>query len=94
MLGTLWSLLGLAVTVGGGILGYSFAKTFTLNKLRYVDAIHKAIAPIGAGLAAALGVALFTFLPLISTMTALVVGASVALGVSAGARDIRKRIGA
>jgi len=33
-------------------------------------------------------------LPLVGTGTAILFGASVALGVNAGARDIRKRIGA
>jgi hypothetical protein len=34
------------------------------------------------------------FVPLIGTGTALLFGLSVALGVSSGARDIRKRLGA
>ena len=77
------------------ITGYWQARQFTQNKLRYVDAVHKALVPVGVGLAAFLVAAPVAWIiPLIGTGTALLFGGGVAMGVAAGARDIRKRIGA
>lgn len=89
------SLLGLAITAGAAILGYWQARQFTQNKLRYVDAVHKAIFPIAIGAVAALiAMPVVFLLPVVGAGTALLFGGSVAMGISAGARDIRKRIGA
>jgi hypothetical protein len=89
------SLLGIAITAGVSFFGYWQARQFTQNRLRYVDAVHKATAPVLAGLAAAVIALPFVwFLPLVGTGTALLFGGSVALGVNAGSRDIRKRLGA
>jgi hypothetical protein len=93
----LGSLLWVAIAGGAGIFGYIKAKQFTMNKLRYVDAIHKAITPIAAGLAAALiGIPIAWLVPfhLVTGLTVMLFGGSVALGVAAGARDVRRRIGA
>ena len=68
-----------------------------MNKLRYVDAIHKAIAPVLAGLGAALiatPIAWLVPFHLVTAFTVLLFGGGVALGVAAGARDVRRRIGA
>jgi UDP-N-acetylmuramyl pentapeptide phosphotransferase/UDP-N-acetylglucosamine-1-phosphate transferase len=77
------------------ITGYWQARQFTQNKLRYVDAVHKAMVPIGVGIAAFLiATPVAWIVPLIGTGTALLFGGGVAMGVAAGARDIRKRLGA
>lgn len=91
----LGSLLGVGIAVAAGIVGYWQARQFTQNKLRYVDAIHKAIFPfaIGAG-AALIAIPVVALLPVVGTGTALLFGGGVAMGVSAGAREVRKRIGA
>ena len=89
------SLITLAVAGTSTVVGYWQARQFTQNKLRYVDAVHKAIVPVGAGIAAALLAAPVVWLvPLIGAGTALLFGAGVGMGVAAGARDIRKRLGA
>ena len=89
------SLATLAVAGGSSLIGYWQARNFTHNKLRYVDAVHKATAPVLAGVAAAAVAAPVGWrLPLGGTGPALGFGGSVALGVAAGARDIRKRLGA
>lgn len=89
------SLITLAVAGTSTVVGYWQARQFTQNKLRYVDAVHKAIVPVGAGIAAALVAAPVVWLvPLIGAGTALLFGGGVAMGVAAGARDIRKRLGA
>ena len=89
------SLIALAVAGISTVVGYWQARQFTQNKLRYVDAVHKVIVPIGAGIAAALIAApIVWLLPVVGAGTALLFGGGIALGVSAGARDIRKRLGA
>lgn len=87
-------LLKLGITVAVALIGYWQARKFVQTKLRYVDAVHKATVPLLAGVGAFLIAAPFTMLPLITIGTALVFGAGVAMGVKAGALDIRRRIGA
>ena len=89
------SLITVAVAGTSSIVGYWQARQFTQSKLRYVDAVHKIIVPVGAGVAAAAVAApVVWLLPLVGAGTALLFGGGVAMGVAAGARDIRKRIGA
>lgn len=89
------SLAGLAITLGATMVGYWQARQFTQNKLRYVDAVHRGGIAILAGLGAALVAApVVWLLPLVGGGTAILFGAGVALGVSSGAREIRKRISA
>jgi Tfp pilus assembly protein PilZ len=89
------SMLGFAIAVGVSMFGYWQARQFTQNKLRFVDGVHKMGVPLLAGLGAALvATPIVWILPLVSTGTALLFGVGVALGVSAGAKEIRKRIGA
>lgn len=91
----LGGLLGIAITVGVTLFGYWQARQFTQNKLRFVDGVHRGFVPVMVGVAAALIAAPVTWLlPLVGTGTALLFGGGVAMGVAAGARDIRKRIGA
>jgi hypothetical protein len=80
-----------AIAIAVAFLAFWQSKRFVQRKLRFVDAVHKASAPLLAGIA--VGVVAW-LLPFVSTGTAIVFGASVALGVNAGARDIRRRIGA
>lgn len=87
------SLATLAIAGGSALFGYWQARQFTQNKLRYVDGVHKAIVPVIAGLAAVVIAAPVVWLvPLVGGGTALLFGGGVAMGVSAGARDIRKRL--
>jgi hypothetical protein len=91
----LFTLVGLAITAAAAIFGYWQAKSFTASRLRFVDSVHKITTPILAGIGAALVAApVVWLLPFVGGGTALLFGASVALGVKAGATDIRKRIGA
>lgn len=71
-------------------LGYGFARRFVRDRLRYVDAAQNATAPwVAGGLATVLGAFVALFLPFVGATAALAFGTSVALGVSAGARDLR-----
>jgi hypothetical protein len=88
------SMLGLAIAIASSLFGYWQARQFTQNKLRFVDGVHKLGVPFLAGLGAALvAMPVVWILPLVGTGTALLFGLGVALGVSAGAKEIRKRIG-
>ncbi|MEP6781686.1 MAG: hypothetical protein ABJC26_17435 [Gemmatimonadaceae bacterium] len=66
------------------------ARRFVRDRLRYVDAAQKGIAPILAGI---LTVVVLTpvvaFLPIVGIGTALAAGLGVGSGVAAGARDIK-----
>ena len=89
------SIAGFAITLAATLLGYWQARQFTQNKLRYVDAVHRGGIALLAGLAAALVAAPITWLlPLVGGGTAILFGVGVALGVTSGAREIRKRISA
>jgi hypothetical protein len=80
-------------TLAAALLGYWQARQFTRSKLRFVDAVHRMTAPVMAGVVATLIAApVVWLLPLVGAGTALAFGASVAAGVAAGARDIRKRL--
>jgi hypothetical protein len=89
----LW-LLSVAVSLGVSWFGFSAARRFVRERLRYVDA---ALTP-GAAIVAALGaalvtypvVALLSFLPLIGPGTAIVFGLGVGLGSRAGATDVKR----
>ncbi len=91
----LFSAASLAFGAASGLVGYWQARQFTTNKLRYVDAVHRGYVPIVAGAAALLvATPVVAILPLVGAGTAILFGGGVAMGVSAGAKDIRRRIGA
>ncbi len=87
-------LLGLAVTGAAGLFGYIKSRQFVRNRLRFVDSAQSPKAPWIAGGLALLVVVPLTAIPLVGTfvsgLTAIVFGASVGLGVAAGARDVKR----
>lgn len=73
--------------------GYTLARSFVTRRLRYVDAVHTAFAPIIAGVGAALlALPIMAILPIVGAGTALGFGIAVGAGVSAGSRDVRRRL--
>jgi hypothetical protein len=71
-------------------LAYAQTRNFVTRRLRYVDAVQSAIAPIAAGLAAAVvALPIVAFIPLVGVGTALSLGVAVGAGVAAGAREVR-----
>jgi len=86
-------LLGFLASTVLALVGYSQARAFVTGRLRYVDAVHTAIAPIIAGVGAALiALPLVAIIPFVGAGTALSFGLSVAFGVAAGSREVRRRI--
>jgi hypothetical protein len=61
-----------------------------MRRLRYVDAVQNALAPVIAGVGAAvIAWPIFGLLPLLGLGTALSVGFAVGAGVASGARAVR-----
>ncbi len=84
-------LLILGAAAGGIGAGYMRVRRFVRDRLRFVDAVQRPVAPIVAGAAAAVAAAPVVWLvPVIGGGTALLFGAGVGLAVSHGARDVKK----
>jgi hypothetical protein len=84
-------LLAFALSTTAVIIGFTQAKEFVARRLRYVDAARSPLAPIVAGIGAALIAApIVWLLPLVGAGSAIAFGLSVALGVAAGNKEIRR----
>jgi hypothetical protein len=84
------TILAYAGTFAAAWLGYTQARAFMRNRLRFVDAAQTFWAPILAGGGAALiALPVVGLLPLVGAGTAISFGVSVGLGVASGQRDIR-----
>ena len=90
----MFELLGLASAGAASVWGYFTSRSFVRKRLRFVNGIHRAAAPWGAGVLAAIVAApVVMLLPIVGAGTAILFGTGVGVGVAAGARDLRKRIG-
>jgi hypothetical protein len=86
-------LITLLLAGTAAVMGFSFSRNFVRRRLAYVDVTQSPAAPVLAGVGAIMVAAPVTWvLPLIGTGTAVLFGASVALGVASGAKDIRRRL--
>lgn len=86
-------LVGFAAACSAAVLGYAKTREFVRSRLRFVEAVHRAGAPLKAGGAAALlATPVVILLPVVGIPTALLFGAAVGFGVRAGSRDIRKQL--
>ena len=86
MFGFLTMLIALVAVV----VGYSGARRFVRDRLRYVDGAQKATAPIIAGIVAFLiALPISWLVPLVGAGTAIAFAISVAVGVASGSRDIK-----
>jgi hypothetical protein len=80
----------LILTVTAGLAGYLMARNFVRNRLRFVDAIHRAWVPAVAGLAAFLFAWPLALLPLITLGPAITFGLGTGFGTASGARMVRR----
>lgn len=86
-------ILSFLVSMAVALLAYAQARSFVTRRLRYVDAVQSAFAPIVAGLGAAvIGLPIFYLLPLTGPGTALTLGLAVGAGVASGAREVRRSL--
>ncbi|MGH7647176.1 MAG: hypothetical protein ACREND_03585 [Gemmatimonadaceae bacterium] len=84
-------ILSIAITGAAAVVGYMNSRHFVRTKLRYVDAAQRRIAPIIAGIVAAIVVSpVMWFLPAVGAGAALIFGVAVGTGVAHGARDVRR----
>lgn len=84
-------LIGLAISFGASWFGYSTARRFVRERLRYVDAALSPGAAIMAGLIAAIvAYPVAWLLPIIGPGTAIVFGLGTGLGARAGAVDVKR----
>lgn len=83
-------ILSFLVTLALVTLAFAQSRNFVMRRLRYVDAVQNALAPVIAGVGTALVAwPIFSLLPLVGLGTALSVGFAVGAGVAAGARAVR-----
>lgn len=87
------ALLSFAVATVVAIVLHGSTRKFVRNRLRYVDAVQKGIAPwLAGGAAFFVGSLIVPVLPLVGIGTALTAGLAVGSGVAAGARDIKNGV--
>jgi len=86
----MFSFIAMLIAVLAVIFGYSGARRFVRDRLRYVDGAQKGTAPIIAGIVSFLiALPVVWLLPIVGTGTAIAFAVSVATGVAVGARDIK-----
>jgi hypothetical protein len=90
MFSTLIGLATLAVAVTGGILSFGFARGFIRRRLRFVDAVYSPLTPWIAGGLALLVAAPLTLLPMITGVTAALMGLGAWLGARSGVKALRR----
>jgi hypothetical protein len=84
--------IGALITLGVAAVGYVQARVFTRRRLQFVDSAQSGVAPVIAGVAAAVvGTIILLFVPFFGAGTALLFGAGVGAGVASGQSDIRHR---
>jgi hypothetical protein len=85
-----FQLIAIAISLALSAFGFSAARRYVRDRLKFVDAVQTMKAPIIAGLIGwAVLMPLTILLPFVGVGTAIVFGISVGLGVRAGAKDIR-----
>lgn len=82
-------MLQLLITLAAGAIGFIIARNFVRRRLRFVDAVHSPLAPLVAGITAALLAWPAVLLPLVTLTTAVVFGIGTGLGTASGARALR-----
>jgi hypothetical protein len=82
-------MLELLITLTAGAIGFIVARNFVRRRLRFVDAVHSPVAPLVAGVTAALIAWPAVLLPLVTLTTAIVFGIGTGLGTASGARALR-----
>ena len=89
----MFELIAFALSAAAVIIGFTQAKEFVRTRLRYVDAVHTPVAPVVAGIGAALvGAVIVWMIPFVGAGTAIAFGLSVGLGVAAGNKEIRRSL--
>jgi len=89
----LFGLLAIAASLMITFVGYTQARKFMRDRLRFTGAAQSVWAPLIAGVGAALvATPVMALLPVVSVGTAVAFGVSVGFGVANGQRDIRRNL--
>ena len=92
MFSTIAGLITLVAATAATVFGFVQARGFTRRKLAFVDSAQNFVAPVLAGLGAAILASIAViFLPFVGGGTAVLFGAGVGAGVLAGQQDIKRR---
>ena len=85
------AIIGILVAGAAAYFGFTLARNYTVNRLKYVDAVQRPGLPwIAGAIAFAIALPIAWLLPFVWTgVTAAMFGASVGLGVSSGAKGAR-----
>lgn len=90
ILGTIVNLAALAIAGTAGVFAFGFARGFVRRRLRFVDAIQSPGIPVLAAVVAGLIVLPFTLLPLVTGLTACIVGVGAGLGTRSGVKALQR----
>jgi hypothetical protein len=85
----MFEIISLGIAVAGSVFAFGFARGFVRRRLRFVDAAKSPLAPILAGGVAVLIALPLTILPLITGLTAALVGLGTGLGTASGIKALR-----
>jgi hypothetical protein len=86
----MFNIIRLGIAITAAILAFGFARGFVRRRLRFVDAVQSPVAPIAAGAVGALVALPLTILPLITGLTAALVGIGAGLGTASGAKALKR----
>ena len=84
------NLATIAITATAGVFAFGFARGFVRRRLRFVDAVRSPGIPVLAAVVAGLLVLPLTLLPLITGVTAAVVGLGAGLGTRSGVKALQR----
>ena len=86
----MFTMIAFIIATIAAIFGYSAAKKFVRDRLRFVEGAHKAATPFIAGIGAYLvAMVAVGLLPIVGIGTAIAFALSVALGTAAGSREVK-----
>ncbi len=86
----MFTIIAFIIAAVAAVFGYSAAKKFVRDRLRFVDGAHKPLTPIIAGIGAFLiAWVMVGLLPIVGFGTALTFALSVAFGAAAGSREVK-----
>jgi hypothetical protein len=82
-------MIQILLTAIAGIAGYLLSRSFVRRRLRFVDAVYSPLAPLIAGVVAAILVWPLALLPAVTPVTVILFGIGTALGTASGVRALR-----
>jgi UDP-N-acetylmuramyl pentapeptide phosphotransferase/UDP-N-acetylglucosamine-1-phosphate transferase len=86
----MFTMIAFIIATVAALFGYSAAKKFVRDRLRFVDGAHKPATPFIAGIGAYLvALVVVGLLPIVGWGTAVAFALSVAFGTAAGSKEVK-----